>query len=32
MSANGEKMVVIQGGTLIDGNGNAPAENDSLVI
>jgi imidazolonepropionase-like amidohydrolase len=32
MSANGNNTIVIQGGTLIDGNGNQPVENDTLVI
>ncbi len=32
MSDNGKKTIVIQGGTLIDGAGDAPVENDALVI
>jgi hypothetical protein len=32
MSSNGQRTIVISDGTLIDGTGNAPTRNDSIVI
>lgn len=32
MAADSKKIIVIRGGTLIDGAGNAPVENQALVI
>jgi imidazolonepropionase-like amidohydrolase len=32
MSSNGQKTIVISDGTLIDGTGNAPTRNESIVI